>query len=416
MKTAQRNRENKTKSGTNVTNKRVEALKSLPSPKKQRSTQKMMCGMNAQGEVTSHFHNGGPRIIASGEDAPVVRRITRSRQEANVLKGFKRDNIVVTPIGAVPGFALNRPIPINPGVRIVDMDPSIVDVIPFPLARATANAYDQYRFTKLEFHYIPEVGTLTDGQVILAWDADTLDPAPATFAECSRLANVTCPLYRNSTLMLPQSPWLFTREGREPSGADLKTYDFGSLFIGVDGTSFNSVVGRLTVSYELEFRHANINRLTEPANVGNRGLRNRSTAELSSPTTINTNTSGTMPLGEVVDEVNGLGVHGLGAPDNFLGCNIPGGVPYYLQWICNVASLGVNPGTTFQFLLGGNPVGSPWTVSTDNETVNMTALCDAQGALGDRLSLQVDATNTGLVLENVRTFVHALSPGISTFI
>jgi hypothetical protein len=50
----------------------------------------------------------------------------------------------------------------------------------FPWLSTIASAFDQYRFTKLVFHYKPAVPTTTPGNLYLMVDPDVYDPSPVT--------------------------------------------------------------------------------------------------------------------------------------------------------------------------------------------------------------------------------------------
>lgn len=103
------------------------------------------------------------------------------------------------------------------------------------------------------YRYKTLKGTSTNGNVIMSFDYDTLDSAPTTAI-----------LQTQSTIYIDGAPWktiemripspkknLFTRQGAVV-GADLKTYDFGRLFIATEGCSDTSEHGYVEVEYDIE--------------------------------------------------------------------------------------------------------------------------------------------------------------------
>lgn len=121
----------------------------------------------------------------------------------------------------------------------------------FPWLSNIARSYDRYRFHKLIFRYKPTCPTDTVGQVIMAWDYDSLDPVPTTEQEicqetywvansCWKPGMISISLRNNRGL-------LYTRAGMI-GYADLKTYDIGQLIY--KGPS-NGSTGYIEVDYDI---------------------------------------------------------------------------------------------------------------------------------------------------------------------
>lgn len=126
----------------------------------------------------------------------------------------------------------------------------------FPWLSQIANTHERYRFTRLSFEYVPVVATSVSGRLTMALAIDPLDDTPNSKAELfqystSREASVWAGC--NLVVDLSSRPGsLFTRGGAVEN-TDIKTYDFGKLFVGVSNSSVTTIIGELFVSYEVEF-------------------------------------------------------------------------------------------------------------------------------------------------------------------
>lgn len=130
-------------------------------------------------------------------------------------------------------------------------NPALADS--FPWLAGHAKLFENYRIHNIVYRYKTLKGTSTNGNVIMSFDYDTLDSAPTTAI-----------LQTQSTIYIDGAPWktiemrvpspkrnLFTRQGAIV-GADLKTYDFGRLFIATEGCSDTSEHGYVEVEYDIE--------------------------------------------------------------------------------------------------------------------------------------------------------------------
>lgn len=145
---------------------------------------------------------------------------------------------------------------INPGLPAV-----------FPWLSTIARNYESYHFRKLKFCYETESSTTTVGTLILSVDYDASDVAPDSKAQALS--------YRNS---VRSAPWdrccheslledlsklksHFVRSAAVPTGADIKLYDIGTLFVCTQGETGTSVIGELYVEYDLELMTPQLNSL-----------------------------------------------------------------------------------------------------------------------------------------------------------
>lgn len=118
-----------------------------------------------------------------------------------------------------------------------------------------AGNWEKYRFRRLRFIYETESGTTQTGAVILVFDPDVLDAAPASKqAALSYKFFTRSPAWKECSLDIAvqelQRDWMYTRPGAVPTGADQKLYDVGNLHACVVGSS--GATGELYVEYEIE--------------------------------------------------------------------------------------------------------------------------------------------------------------------
>jgi hypothetical protein len=129
----------------------------------------------------------------------------------------------------------------------------------FPWLSQEAKLWEKYEFDKLDFEFrttINEFSANAFGRVILGVDFDAADPPPSTRsqAEISRPVTAQAP-YFNQLLRLRKSDMHdsvkrhYVRPGNLPGGADIKTYDVGTLNFGTDGNINANEVGELWVHY-----------------------------------------------------------------------------------------------------------------------------------------------------------------------
>lgn len=129
----------------------------------------------------------------------------------------------------------------------------------FPWLATQAVGWEQYRFHKLCYEYISRSAATRDGTILLAPDYDVLDAAPATelvaasyrdSMEDSSWQNVNC--YLDVDAMFGVGPRKYVRASAV-AGADMKTYDCGTMHVCVVGQADSSAIGKLWVDYDVEF-------------------------------------------------------------------------------------------------------------------------------------------------------------------
>jgi len=137
----------------------------------------------------------------------------------------------------------------------------------FPWLNQIAQRYEKYRFTQLDFVYLPEVSQYaTEGQtgkVLLAVDFDASDAPPSTKQQMENTDVVETRIgWQEMRLRVPVQrmnegmAWRYVRPGVLPGGADIKTYDCGNLTVGSYNNGGTGVLGEVWVEYGLEFSTA----------------------------------------------------------------------------------------------------------------------------------------------------------------
>lgn len=172
--------------------------------------------------------------------APVASNRSAGQTRGMSLR-FKECERVSTILGSTP-FAISGSLACNPGLAAS-----------FPWLSGHAQLFERYRIHRLVYRYKNLKGTASNGNILMSFDYDTLDNAPASAIEMTQ-----------STVYVDGAPWrifeldvptdkrdLFTRSGT-PVGSDLKTYDMGKLHIAAEGCADNSPHGYLEVQYDVE--------------------------------------------------------------------------------------------------------------------------------------------------------------------
>jgi hypothetical protein len=123
----------------------------------------------------------------------------------------------------------------------------------FPWLSQISNTHQKYRFTSLKFTYVPLIGTDQPGRITLVYAVDPLDPTPESKQELFQYPTSSeTTVWTSNTIVIQQQPEpLFTRASYV-ANTDLKTYDFGQVFVGISNTTSTGVIGELFVEYTIE--------------------------------------------------------------------------------------------------------------------------------------------------------------------
>lgn len=142
---------------------------------------------------------------------------------------------------AVTSFAL------NPGISAT-----------FPWLSSVANSYEQYRFLRLRFIYVPRCATSYAGSVLLSPEYDALDSAPTSEASQAMMLGTEENVPWVEQMIDLSVPDMFSLGSRKftrstsVSNSDLKTYDAGQLFVGRASCADTNAIGKLWVEYDVE--------------------------------------------------------------------------------------------------------------------------------------------------------------------
>lgn len=134
----------------------------------------------------------------------------------------------------------------------LSINPALPEFLPW--LSTMAQLYEKYRVKSIRVLYHNLKGTDTAGNVLMAFDPDPLDSAPAdavAFTQSSRYIDGAP--WRLLTLNIPGSnQTYFTRTGTVAS-TDLKTYDYGKVHIATEAMAGDSSpVGYIEIAYDIE--------------------------------------------------------------------------------------------------------------------------------------------------------------------
>jgi len=131
----------------------------------------------------------------------------------------------------------------------------------FPWLSQEAKLFEKYRIIGLEFYYRPQVSAYaTNGQtgkVMLSFDYDASDPAPATKQQVEDTHPHADGMPYETVMLLvdpkesTKQDSFFVRPGGLPGGSDIKTYDFGTLSVSTTGNNSTANIGELRVRYAI---------------------------------------------------------------------------------------------------------------------------------------------------------------------
>lgn len=144
-------------------------------------------------------------------------------------------------------FAVGK-FPVQPGIATL-----------FAWLASQAVNYNEYRFTNLRFRFETEKAATLSGKVMLAFNPDAADGAPASKQEMLEFENKASDvLWKEFMLNVPVRPTealgnkRYVRTGALSSNLDIKNYDLGNLWVATQGMADTTAVGELFVEYTVE--------------------------------------------------------------------------------------------------------------------------------------------------------------------
>jgi hypothetical protein len=174
--------------------------------------------------------------------APVATNISSGRNGSKTVRITERERVAT--LSGSAAFTVQQTLQINPSL------PAFL-----PWLSTMAQLYEKYRVKSIRVMYHNLCGTNTAGNVLMSYDPDVLDSAPAdavSFSQSTRYIDGAP--WRMLTLNIPGSnQTLFTRSGTAPTGSDLKTYDYGQIHIATEAMADDATVGYIEIAYDFEF-------------------------------------------------------------------------------------------------------------------------------------------------------------------
>lgn len=141
-------------------------------------------------------------------------------------------------------------------VETLPLNPGLPDV--FTWLNATARNYESYRVENFVVEYVPTVPTSTPGSVSIFIDYDAADSAPESESAFKNAQGATTvPTWQKMNLISMKEQLnkayysRYTRVDNLPQNLDIKTYDFGKLYIAVEGVANTNKIGDLYVRYDI---------------------------------------------------------------------------------------------------------------------------------------------------------------------
>lgn len=188
-------------------------------------------------------------VNKTGSKSGVAIAYSDTQSFRQVVKGGTRirNSEFLSSIAGSTLFASNE-FNINPGLTQV-----------FPWLSGEASKWQQYRFHRLVFRYVPRCPTTTEGTIILAPEYDVREGPPRTEVEATNTSGakedvvwkgLTCPIDIPSAFSVGNRK--FIRDGVVVG--NLTTYDTCKFYASTIGMIAGAaVVGKLWVDYDIEF-------------------------------------------------------------------------------------------------------------------------------------------------------------------
>jgi hypothetical protein len=178
------------------------------------------------------------RMMVTGE--PSILRSARGGAGIRV----KHREYVADVVASSTAFEVTK-YPLNPGMALTH-----------PWLAALAVLYERYSVRAYRVYYETAKSASTDGKVMIGIDFDALDNSPPNKQQLlSYKSSVSAGVWQEAMLQCSMKELirkdLYVRCGSISSG-DLKTYDFGALYVASQGASA-ATLGELYVEYDIEF-------------------------------------------------------------------------------------------------------------------------------------------------------------------
>lgn len=187
--------------------------------------------------------------------APVAKQLTMTKSQMSMTKyaEVERLSTALTPLAGLATGVFKQydgvAGAINPGIASM-----------FPWLSGHANLYEMYRFKKLVFRFKTVAPTTAAGQVMLGFDSDPADIAPADAAQLSQLAKYADgPVWQKLSISCPcDQTWRYVAQSANvDTGRDSRLVHMGNFFAAVGDTANTNSIGYLEAEYVVEFKGKN---------------------------------------------------------------------------------------------------------------------------------------------------------------
>lgn len=214
----------------------------------------------AAGQLYKGYKNSSPaskpptRFIMDSAAAPVAigTRVVKRRAKISSSRGrgkpttISNREMITGGIAGSSTFTLQYTYPLNPGMSST-----------FPWLSTQASQYEEYRFKKLIFEFVPIAPTSTQGDIILAPDYDSSNPPPLLETQAvdhygSVIDSVWKPVSvrLNVADMHSLGPRKYVRTSNVYG--DIKTFDCGNMYMCTNNETGTTVIGKLFVDYTVD--------------------------------------------------------------------------------------------------------------------------------------------------------------------
>ncbi len=187
-------------------------------------------------------------VFAPISEGTVIRTIQPriQRVSSDMQRIVHREKIATITTNTVGTFAVLNTYALNPGLSSS-----------FPWLSNEALGWEQYRFNRVRFIFVPGSPTTSVGNLIMGPDYDSSDPAPVGETQFSSYKDVEeANVYLRFHTELTPSRMLggvrekYIRSGSLSSSQDVKLYDSGNFFVACTGTTVANS-GKLWVEYDV---------------------------------------------------------------------------------------------------------------------------------------------------------------------
>jgi hypothetical protein len=222
----------------------------------------------ARAEFTRQAMHVGRTRIARDTGGGTIGMVPTEMGNANSgslhSQRVEQDEVIGIISGSGPGAFQSTPFQINPG-----------QLATFPWLGQLALLFERYEIRELEYYYKPIVSGYAPsgqiGKVILSTDYDAASAALQNYRQAETMdPHADGMPYENIVLRLDPRRLTppggkFVRTGILPAGNDIKTFDAGTFYASVQGTTDTNQIGELRVRYVIALMNPRLPNTNPPS-------------------------------------------------------------------------------------------------------------------------------------------------------